>query len=51
LYRIETDGRRQLSEPEPYTGCSASKDENLFFCIKLFDNDPADPKHVAGGIY
>jgi hypothetical protein len=27
LHKIEIDGRRYLSEPEPYTGCSASKDE------------------------
>jgi hypothetical protein len=26
-HRIETDGRRWLSEPEPYTGCSALEEE------------------------
>jgi hypothetical protein len=25
MYRKETDGRRWFNEPEPYTGCSASK--------------------------
>jgi hypothetical protein len=27
-HRIEIDGRRQLSEPEPYTGCSTSKEDS-----------------------
>jgi hypothetical protein len=26
LHRIEIDGSKQLSEPEPYTGCSTSKE-------------------------
>jgi hypothetical protein len=28
-HRIEMDGRRQLSEPEACTACSASKDEEV----------------------
>jgi hypothetical protein len=29
LHTIEIDGRRWLSETEPYTGCSASKEGTL----------------------
>jgi hypothetical protein len=35
FYRIQTDGRRYLSEPDPYTGCSASKEEEEYSWCKF----------------
>jgi hypothetical protein len=29
LHRVEIEGRRQLSKPEPYTGRSASREEKM----------------------
>jgi hypothetical protein len=41
-YRIETVGRKPLSKPEPYIGCSALEEEEEGFKKNIFTDKVAN---------